>query len=504
MATSIRILFYTDYDDMTDQSCSEFGLSELKKLILFKTAPLCGIFTLQIRSINRHRDLVTGQIVKGANKLTRELLDQFDEIWFFGYLQTNTLETAENELGNNEVSNLRAWMDAGGGVFVTGDHANPDPRLALDDPRNKDHQTYLGLGRALGHRIPRAGRLRAWEGPPTSDVSSTDLERRDNYNTLVGNLKDLDDASFLQTDAIAQELILVGKIPHRLFWLFFNPDKSITPVTKFPDHMHEGQLLIPDPLDGDWPTTERKPTIVARGRDNRPFKEKRTYPLVIAYDGHVVPGSSSGITLGRIVADSSFHHYVNTNLIGFERDACGNPPAASDLDQIAQYFANLALWLAPQQVHDQIKQGLIHLLGNHPQILEVRGNNIFSLGRTALAILSNFGDLILNQLFNLSDHPQPRVIEILLSLLFLGRSGSIEINERERTDALGLVVRLLHQRFSFEDLIERKSTLDGLTTLSSLETDLKHAFQESSISEFLTNGEEGVDALLKAGLESAK
>jgi len=469
---------------------------------LFKTAPLCGIFIVQVRSINRHRDLVTGEIVKGANKLTKELLDQFDEIWFFGFLQTNTLETAENELGNDEVFNLRVWMDAGGGVFVTGDHASPDPRFAPEDPRNKDHQTYLGLGRALGHRIPRAGRLRAWEGPPTADVSSMDLERRDNYNTLVGNVKDLDDAVSLQTDAIGQELILPGKIPHRLFWLYLNPDKSITPITKFPDHMHEGKLLIPDPLDGDWPTTERKPTIVARGRDNRPFEEKRTYPLVIAYDGHVVLGSTSSITLGRIVADSSFHHYVNTNLVGFERDVCGNPPVASTLDQIAQYFANLALWLAPQQVHDQVKQGLIHLLGNHPQILEVRGNNIFSLGRTALAILSNFGDLILNQLFNLSHHPQPRVVDMLLSLLFLGRSGSIEINEKERTEALGLLVRLLHQRFSFEELIERKTTPDGLATLSSLETELKRACQASSVSELLITGE-GTEAFLRAGLESA-
>jgi len=335
MSTPIRILFYTDYDEMTDQSCAAFGLSELRKLILFKTAPLCGIFTVEMSSINRHRDLTTGEIVKGANKLTKNLLDQFDEIWFFGFLQTNTLETSENELNNDEVSNLRAWMDAGGGVFLTGDHSIPDVRLCDDDQRNQDHQTYLNIGRALGHRIPRAGQLRVWKGPPTSVARGLPLAQRDNFNTLVGDVKDLDEADFLQTDETAQELIFPGKIPHKLFWLFFNADQSIIPVTKFPDHMHEGKLRVPEVLDGDWPVASPTPSVVAFGRDNRPFKEKRIHPLVSAYDGHQVAGRGQTQPLGRIVADSSFHHYVNINLLGFKRDICGNPLPSSPLDEIA-------------------------------------------------------------------------------------------------------------------------------------------------------------------------
>jgi hypothetical protein len=502
MSTPIRVLFYTDYDEMTDQSCAAFGLSELRKLILFKTAPLCGIFTVEMTSINRHRDLVTGEIVKGANKLNRKLLEQFDEIWFFGFLQTNTLETSENELNNDEVNNLRDWMDAGGGVFVTGDHSIPDVRLCPDDERNQDHQTYLNIGRALGHRIPRAGQLRVWKGPPTSVARGLPLEKRDNFNTLVGDVGDLDEADFLQTDETAQELIFPAQIPHKLFWLFFNPDKSITPVTKFPDHMHEGRLQVPDVLDGDWPAASPKPSVVAFGRDNRPFKEKRVHPLVSAYDGHQVAGRCQTEPLGRIVADSSFHHYVNINLLGFKRDVCGNPLPSSPLDEIAQYFANLTLWLAPQSIHDLIKVGLIELLAGHPQTIEIKGNNIFSLGRTALAIVSAFGDLILNQLFNHADYAEPRIIDILLSLLFLGRSGSLEVSEQERTTAAGILVWALHQNLTFDQLIDRRSLAAKISTLTMLEDELKQAFQQTSLSRLLADGDSGLIALVSEPIES--
>src|SRR6266496_2321442 len=126
---TIRILFYTDYDEMTADSCSDFGLSELKRLLQFKTAPLCSIFGVEIESISRHSDLISGQSINGVNRLTEDRLREFDEIWIFGYRQTNTKEHPHNELDYEEVEALRQWMDRGGGLFFTGDHANPDPRI---------------------------------------------------------------------------------------------------------------------------------------------------------------------------------------------------------------------------------------------------------------------------------------------------------------------------------------------------------------------------------------
>lgn len=505
---AIRILFYTDYDEMTDVSCSEFGLSELKRLILHKTQPLCGILQAEIKSINRHRDLVTGAAVKGANRLTVELLKQFDEIWVFGFLQTNTIATSENELGNDEVFNLRAWMNAGGGVFVTGDHANPDPRLDPRDERNKDPETYLNLGRALGYRIPRAGQLRVWEGPPTSVVKDIKLEDRDNYNTLVGQpVTDLDQADYLQTDGTAQELILNERpFPHRLFWWYLDKNECIVPITKFPDHMHEGKLQIPTALNGDWTAPVPFPEVVAYGRDNRPFRKERTYPLVIAYDGNLICDATARV--GRIVADSSFHHYVNTNLLGFQRDLCGNPLPISDLDQIAQYFANLVLWLAPQNVLDLIKAKLMILLVGHPQILEIKGNNIYSLGRTALTILTHsIGLANLYQLFSPSAFDsKPREVDIYLSLLMLGRSGTLTLNEDERIDHLGKFITQLHETLTLEQLMDLDSLLDKEAKLDVIEGHLRDIFRVSmsSISQLLESGADGIEAFLQSGCDQTE
>jgi hypothetical protein len=58
---------------------------------------------------------------------------------------------------------LRDWMVTGG-VLMTGDHANP--RQSGHDA-NLDN--LLGLGRAIAHRVPRAGALRRWEGGPPQD-----------------------------------------------------------------------------------------------------------------------------------------------------------------------------------------------------------------------------------------------------------------------------------------------------------------------------------------------
>jgi hypothetical protein len=136
------------------------------------------------------------------------------------------------------------------------------------------------------------------------------------------------------------------------------------------------------------------------------------------------------------------------------------------------------------------------LLAAHPQTIEIKGNNIFSLGRTALAIISAFGDLILNQLFNHADSAEPRIIDILLSLLFLGRSGSIEVSEQDRTTAAGTLVWALHQHLTIDQLIDRRSFAAKIRTLIMLEDELKQAFQRTSLSQILVDGDSGLRALV--------
>ena len=101
-------------------------------------------------------------------------------MWFFGIRQCNVTGQPENELTNAEVADLQSWMDSGGGVLMTGDHANPRPFGA--DP---GLDALVILGRALGHRVPRAGELRRWEGLPDATIAgSHNTQAPDGVNDL--------------------------------------------------------------------------------------------------------------------------------------------------------------------------------------------------------------------------------------------------------------------------------------------------------------------------------
>jgi len=306
-----------------------------------------------------------------------ETNEPFDQIWFFGVHQVNKAKLRlglggggpESELDTAEVMALRNWMDQGGGVLITGDHANLRPRDALaPDPNShcpdkSEHEPFLSLGRALGRCIPRAGLLRDWEGSPTSRESDSNDTQVVNFGLPSGNF---DDQIIFQRDRIPQQLILetfdenglptpVGQ-PHSLF--FYRPGLSIR---LFPDHLHEGEVTLPKELDEKlWPSNavgaKPEPRVVAHGLDKR---SGRKFNLLAAYDG-------DGAGVGRIVADSTWHHYLNVNLSEFKLPA--NEGSASD--QIGQFYANLAVWLSPADKRLQMTHEMLRWLSQEPLILE--------------------------------------------------------------------------------------------------------------------------------------
>jgi hypothetical protein len=266
--------------------------------------------------------------------------ESFDEIWFFGAHQANTPGEPQSELDANEVAALTQWMKGnaadgseGGGVLMTGDHANPLPLNLVANPGGpcgavSAGEGFLGLGRAIGHCVPRAGSLRSWEGPPT-------FRSTDSFSTLAG--------FGFQMDRTPQELFLENVnldgdpdpagAPHPLF--FYKQDEFIR---VFPDHAHEGAVVTPEVLDASWPSGangQTQPHVVARSRDRR---NGNVLNAVATYNGDL-----AGV--GRIVADSTWHHYTNLNLLGFPHPA----PEGSAADQIGQFYANLAVWLAPRR-----------------------------------------------------------------------------------------------------------------------------------------------------------
>lgn len=367
---TISILLYTDNPQFSTSKEFDqfFGLGLMIERLKGHAPKFAKIrTTLLNRTKRRHAD------TKLDTVLDKE---SFDEIWFFGTQQANTRREPESELTSNEVKALTRWMKGrakdgseGGGVLMTGDHADPPPAYRIRNPDGPCKDTsadveHLGLGRAIGHCVPRAGLLRRWEGKTRN-------------NTLAG--------PGFQMDRVPQELFLKNvnrygdsdpdpdqkrRRPHPLF--FYRSDQFIK---VFPDHGHEGEVVIPKDLDASWPKGSRgrtKPQVVAKGKDRVNGNELN---IIAAYNGDL-----AGV--GRIVADSTWHHYTNLNLLGFEHPA----PEGSFADQIGQFYANLAVWLAPRRkriamAHAMFSQIAEHML-QQEQLVDAE-----SIGKAAQSVL---------------------------------------------------------------------------------------------------------------------
>lgn len=388
---TIQILIYTD-DPNRVREDGPFGIAELRRQI---ATHLPAFADIRLTVVSRNSD----KFHHADHLLDRELArGDYDQVWMFGIHQINkgnyTLAFPggggpRSELLQKEIDDLNLRMSVGHderaigiGVLVAGDHANPPPTLPLPRgsklcPPHVDHKTFLGLGRALGKHVPRGGELRVWEGPPTHCCN-------DNFNTQVlpvGGV-DLNDPVH-QSDCDPQRLTL----PH--FDSQGNPSPSGTPHALFkarngkwiqvlPDHDHEGAVTLPKSLPKNiWPRGQHfrpEPRVIALGMDHR---TGRSLNIVAAYDGNV-----AGV--GRIVADSSWHHYFNINLKNLSADM----PQSADADLIGQFYSNLAVWLCPLKKRREMGVSMIHWLANHPLMLEEAGSGALNVGTLARGLLA--------------------------------------------------------------------------------------------------------------------
>ena len=149
-----------------------------------------------------------------------------------------------------------------------------------------------------------------------------------------------------------------------------------------PDHPHEGEVVIPESLESDWPPFNEsdgkkklpRPVVVALGFDRR---VNRAAPVLAVYDG-------DSHKVGRIVADSSWHHFFDVNLIGISKDP--SPGAAFDL--LGQFYRNVAHYLTPLATRQQIAKEMLNWIMFHPGMMEERGSDPLRLGRIARHYLS--------------------------------------------------------------------------------------------------------------------
>lgn len=181
----------------------------------------------------------------------------------------------------------------------------------------------------------------------------------------------------LQTDKFPQELLHINVDangdpdprgqPHPIFR--YKADRWIRFL---PDHSHEGVVVEPENFDSDlWPGQTR-PHVVARGVDRL---HAQLVDLVVTYNGDLAD-------VGRIVADSSWHHYFNVNVRPFSYPAPDDSPA----DQIGQFYANLAIWLAPHSCRTNMALAMLWRLANYTALMEPLGD-VRSIGTEANSIL---------------------------------------------------------------------------------------------------------------------
>lgn len=385
---TIRVLIYTD-DPNKIQENGNFGIRELRRQLAAHPPAFANIDLRPVVSrnsgpnINQHADRTLD------HELDQNQATPYHEVWFFGLHQINKDEYRfefpggggpRSELNAAEVAALTRWMSVdpadgskGIGVLMSGDHANPPPDQQPISgatkfcPPGLDHQTFLSLGRALGINVPRAKFLRVWQGPPTHC-------EEDSFNTLFPPPNEI--------DASPQQL----NLPR--FDQYGNPNPAGEPHNVFrgkngewiqvlPDHEHEGAVFVPKDFPEDvWPSTGKiqpVPKYIAFGTDHR---SGRSLKLLAAYDGHAVG-------LGRIISDSSWHHYLNFNLQSLGADDLGVQAA----DQIGQFYSNLVVWLAPPQVRTSMTNAMFTWLATHPRMIEEISAGPLNIGNLALRLL---------------------------------------------------------------------------------------------------------------------
>lgn len=395
--TPIRILIVAD--GKLDFNEGEFGLTELCRA-LQQQVTLWESF--EITTAHRAAVASTGAQIPGfafdkdpGAGFRPFGIDNYEEVWLFGASGQQGLQLTKSEL-----QKLADFMNAGGGVFATGDHED--------------------LGFAMCSQVPRVRSMRKWyfDPVPAGKLKAPEMDGPTRIDTLRRG-RDISLQFSDQSDDIPQEIRPKlfpnadgkGCHPHPLL---AHPDFA---VTVLPDHMHEGECIIPKPEEligpclledngnnGDefpelFTTTDRpSPEVVAISSSaggcltDTPGilpVEPRCYIVIAAYDGHQWMKSPGGeaVRLGRVAVDSSFHHFVNTNLngagssdsskVGFF-DRSGNPTA--DFEAIKKYYRNIVTWLCPPNV--QISYYVNMLLGLRymsPLAEEIRTNREFTL-----------------------------------------------------------------------------------------------------------------------------
>lgn len=348
--STIRVLVVAD----TSVQTSEFGSFGVGRFIeLLRDTKLgCNRFAVDVarRDVGGFNDAgagTAGDRYQGfrfdSESGGQRVIDRYHEIFMFGFAPGNNagpdsqIDGHPLVMDDTEKAAIDGWMDDGGGVFATGDH------------------DYLGA--TMCHRIARVGAMRKWTNadgvPPIGGPDRIDAHRPDTLAERLGTAI----IQGAETDATPQpiEWVAVSDHQHGLF-RYRRPHEVLChpthgPIDVMPDHNHEGLCFTTAEIEAgdrrnEFPGSEL-PQVIAWGNTlaDPPLQHvkgdspAKRFPMISVYDGR-----KEGDT-GRIVVDSTWHHWFNMNLVGLEAEG------GEDWDKVARYFVNVAKWIAPKGVY---------------------------------------------------------------------------------------------------------------------------------------------------------
>ena len=240
-----------------------------------------------------------------GNDVVLSVLDttDFDQLWLFAVDIGNGLSVPDCE-------GITRFRQRSGGILTTRDHQDLGSSLC----------TLGGVGRAhffhSQHQDPDETRR-------VRDDQDSQAISWPNYHS--GNNGD-----YQRIEAV--------KPVHELL---VNPDNASGVIEYFPAHPHEGSVGVP--------ADEEQARVIAIGTSQ---VTRRPFNLIVAFESAV---DRNGNTLGRAIAESSFHHFVDYN---WDVDSGAPIPLPEKpgnqvkdepekLNDVKRYVENLARWLSP-------------------------------------------------------------------------------------------------------------------------------------------------------------
>lgn len=377
--------------DGLDYSLGDFGLNTFVKILLDTPATRVDFDVTLAHVYDVDPSQMMPEEARITNRVTSFKFDEpghfdpkdFDEVWLFGIASSffgrddDADRYPVDRLGDAELAVLAQFMQDGGGLFATGDHAF--------------------LGKALSSAVLRARSMRLWDSTNADedlDEVSMTGPRRNDTNRVGDAGTQFND----QSDDIPQDINPKIYATRYGVWRYKYPHPLLCGPTGvirvLPDHPHEGECIeaadpdavytgggvnvaeFPDPGGAaPRPLPEIIATSTVLAGNTADFFDKdatvaQSFGAICAYDGHRAD-------VGRVVTDATWHHFVNVNLVGeagtdgtkgmgFLASAAGQ----AHFDNIKSYYRNIAVWIARPSLHRCLWRRLLWLLTYNDRVME--------------------------------------------------------------------------------------------------------------------------------------